>query len=64
MAKKVLRTNYFQIMERSAKGMILIGQPIKGDLAKRVKKEMFAENPNIIAYPSVAPQRNKLKKVM
>jgi hypothetical protein len=62
--KKYIKTDYVQIMDRKIGGLTLIGQPVKLELGKKIRKELFGDNPDIILYPSVAPKKMKLRKVI
>jgi hypothetical protein len=64
MAKKTIKINYVQIMDRKIGGLTLIGQPVRLKLGKKIRKELFDNNPDIILYPSVSPQKMKLRKVI
>jgi hypothetical protein len=63
MAKtaKVIKIKWVQMMDR-ANGLTLIGQPVPLKFGLEVREKLFGNNPAVILYPSVAP--DKLKKVM
>jgi hypothetical protein len=66
MAKTMeIKIKYVQIADRIFGGFTLIGQPVKYAFGKKIRKELFDDNPDIILMPSVSPEemKRKLKRV-
>lgn len=53
--KTGLKIEYVQVFDRELS--MIIGNPVKRALGIKIKKELFADNPNIVLLPSMAPKK-------
>lgn len=57
--RRLIKVHYVQLMARRPEGMIFIGQPISAKNALKIKKELFGNDPHIVAIPSVPLKKRK-----
>jgi len=54
-----IKVDYVQLMVRRPDGVTLLGQPIRVELAKKVRKEMFGNNPDVVPMPANKPRKKR-----